>query len=391
MKKIIFLLFATFLAILKVQATTTTNGVNIFYQDNSNFFTLQCTYKDGTRLVLEKDATNATIDIIWGNSKSENLENYKWYDLITNKMLETFNLIDKNGTYDCPLYFNAKIDSKTKLITGFEGFYNDYKNIKFGNDHKYWELDKTNNSFCSGKCNGELNLQDDYYRCLYRSASYKGSYYFLKLKYDGMPQIHYPSGSDYSEVNSSYGVASDCADIFYNFNTKEVIPITYDISSCVTDSCKDLYLKLYNDKDNYVYFCQNNTCKFPQNKNINYDLVSQQLASEEILGNICSEGNIVKTLKFVGYILMAVKIIIPLILIIYGSIDFGKALITNNDDSVKKATNSFITRVIAAVIIFFIPTIVNFIFHGILNVNSNGGIYENCRVCIFDVKNCTEG
>ncbi len=56
-----------------------------------------------------------------------------------------------------------------------------------------------------------------------------------------------------------------------------------------------------------------------------------------------------------------VKIIAPVMLILFGSIDYAKAVIANDNDALKKATNNFVKRAIAAVAIFFLPFIINLI------------------------------
>lgn len=84
--------------------------------------------------------------------------------------------------------------------------------------------------------------------------------------------------------------------------------------------------------------------------------------------------------QIVGYILFAAKIIIPLLLIIFGIMDLGKAVIASKDDEIKKATTSLVKRAIAAVVIFLIPTIVTFIM-GIVSDFATSGAQEDFEIC----------
>lgn len=87
--------------------------------------------------------------------------------------------------------------------------------------------------------------------------------------------------------------------------------------------------------------------------------------------------------QLVGVILLIFKIIIPIILIIFGMIDLGKAVISSDDKAVSKATKSLLMRLIAAVAIFFIPTVVGFAFSLVGAFNS--GVkddFDVCRACI---------
>lgn len=81
---------------------------------------------------------------------------------------------------------------------------------------------------------------------------------------------------------------------------------------------------------------------------------------QEILGS---------TLGIINKVFDWIKIIAPILLIVFGSIDFAGAVIQNDNDALKKATNKFIKRAIAAVAVFFLPFIINLIL-GLPGVDS---------------------
>lgn len=93
--------------------------------------------------------------------------------------------------------------------------------------------------------------------------------------------------------------------------------------------------------------------------------------------NFCFQtSNIWRT---VGYFLFIFKIVIPIILIILGMVDLGKAVISSDDKAISKAAKSLMMRVIAAVAIFFVPTIVSFV---IQLVGGAQGDYDTCAACL---------
>lgn len=92
--------------------------------------------------------------------------------------------------------------------------------------------------------------------------------------------------------------------------------------------------------------------------------------------------------QFVGYILLVFKIVIPIILIIFGMIDLGKAVTSSKDDEIKKATQALAKRAIAAVVIFFIPTIVGAIFGIVDGFQEVKGQYDICSKCITSPGKC---
>ena len=63
-----------------------------------------------------------------------------------------------------------------------------------------------------------------------------------------------------------------------------------------------------------------------------------------------------------------VQIGIPIVLIIFGTIDLGKAVIASDEKEVKAAQGRLIKRFIYAALIFFVVTLVNIL----MNVVANG-------------------
>ena len=106
-------------------------------------------------------------------------------------------------------------------------------------------------------------------------------------------------------------------------------------------------------------------------------------------GFCASSANVWQT---VGYILLVFKIVIPILLIIFGMIDLGKAVIASKDDEIKKATTSLVKRAISAVVIFFIPTIVGVVMGIVGNFAAVREDFDVCRYCISSPTsgNCTE-
>ena len=66
--------------------------------------------------------------------------------------------------------------------------------------------------------------------------------------------------------------------------------------------------------------------------------------------------------QIIGWVLWIFKIVIPVIIIVFGMIDLGKAVVASKDDEIKKSVKSLVMRAIAGIVIFFIPTLVGAIF-----------------------------
>lgn len=95
--------------------------------------------------------------------------------------------------------------------------------------------------------------------------------------------------------------------------------------------------------------------------------------------------------QIAGYGFLILKIVIPLILIILGIIDFGKAVLSSDDKSIKDATITLVKRVIAGVIIFFIPTVIKVIFGYIAGFTSDmQDDFMNCVNCLTSPNNACD-
>lgn len=60
-------------------------------------------------------------------------------------------------------------------------------------------------------------------------------------------------------------------------------------------------------------------------------------------------------------VLLWIRIIVPILLIVLGSVDFVKAILSDDQQELKKSTNRFVKRCIIAVAIFFIPMLIMYI------------------------------
>ncbi|MEG1313804.1 MAG: hypothetical protein RSD40_05770 [Bacilli bacterium] len=60
---------------------------------------------------------------------------------------------------------------------------------------------------------------------------------------------------------------------------------------------------------------------------------------------------------------------VPVLLLIFGSIDLGKAVMSSDEKQIKEATGKLIKRAVAAVVFFLIPMLVTLV----MNIIAKGG------------------
>lgn len=86
------------------------------------------------------------------------------------------------------------------------------------------------------------------------------------------------------------------------------------------------------------------------------------------------------------YMVLLFQIIAPVMLIILGMIDLMKGIVAGKDDDIKKGQSVFIKRLIIALLLFFVITIVRIV----LNLLSNGAIIDCFDCFVNGAKNCTQ-
>ena len=79
---------------------------------------------------------------------------------------------------------------------------------------------------------------------------------------------------------------------------------------------------------------------------------------------------------FLVNILNYLRLLGPLMVLVLSSLDFAKAILTSDDESLKKAQSSLITRLILAALLFVLPTLIEVI----LDIFG----FTSSDICIFN-------
>ena len=87
---------------------------------------------------------------------------------------------------------------------------------------------------------------------------------------------------------------------------------------------------------------------------------------------VCGETGIGPILDIVGVFVTILKWGIPVALIIWGTLDLGKAVIEQDEKKIKGAYGKLIQRALAALLVFFLPGIVVFLVNQFNNGNQIG-------------------
>ena len=105
-----------------------------------------------------------------------------------------------------------------------------------------------------------------------------------------------------------------------------------------------------------------------------------------ILGNISCGGVIEMSTTIPHLVTLAItiiKIAVPILLILFGMLDLGKAVMAQKEDEIKKGQQMFVKRLIAAVIVFLVALIVPLVIKLVAPERENANIW-NCVDCLID-------
>ena len=192
-------------------------------------------------------------------------------------------------------------------------------------------------------------------------------------------EISYPDGTSKTfinnEINGNLMPGKECDDVFYSNNKKKIQTIgeygKYEIG--IYQTCNE-----YSDLEQ---FCNNGTCKL---KNASCKEIVAKYDDTSILDN----GECPAALKTITFfikkiVLNIIQIFIPILLIVMGTLDLVKAVMASDDKMMKDAVGRLIKRVIYAVAIFFVVTIVTVIMNLFAEIPDIGA-QNTWKSCWFD-------
>lgn len=105
--------------------------------------------------------------------------------------------------------------------------------------------------------------------------------------------------------------------------------------------------------------------------------------SKSIPGAIIDE----KIPNAISTIITVIKIVIPVLLVIFGMLDLMKSIVAQKEDEIKKGQQIFIKRLISGVLVFLVFTIVQFVI-GFFAGDKDKNNIMTCAQCFINGK-CT--
>lgn len=122
-----------------------------------------------------------------------------------------------------------------------------------------------------------------------------------------------------------------------------------------------------------------------------------ELLKNESFASVCGLTNDAVLIANIFHsVIVVIKIFIPIVLIIFGMLDLGKAVMSNDEKTMKEAQGKLIKRFIYAVLVFLIvtlvQTIIGFISNSGASVSDDNGVnVQSCINCFVNGVNSQTG
>ena len=107
------------------------------------------------------------------------------------------------------------------------------------------------------------------------------------------------------------------------------------------------------------------------------------LASDVSCGNgVTIPGALVGLIRAGVFV---IQVVVPILLIIWGMLDFAKGIIGQDEDKIKAGQKKFIQRLIAAIIVFLIVSLTGFIIQLVGGLGGDGNSASSAWTCAKNV------
>ena len=112
------------------------------------------------------------------------------------------------------------------------------------------------------------------------------------------------------------------------------------------------------------------------------EMFSLLARSDVICGEVTVPGGVAGIIQMIVFL---IQVVVPLLLIIWGMIDFAKSVVGADEEKTKAGQKIFIKRVIAAIIVFLVVTVTQLIINAVGNVGGEGNAGGDAWNCVHDI------
>lgn len=101
----------------------------------------------------------------------------------------------------------------------------------------------------------------------------------------------------------------------------------------------------------------------------------------------CDYAGTRRSLKIIGIIINIAKVVVPLLIILTQMVSMTNIVISGKDEDFKENFKIMVKKIIAGLVIFFIPGIIDYAVDNLAGYNDSG--FAQCSNCLLDTNHCT--
>lgn len=202
--------------------------------------------------------------------------------------------------------------------------------------------------------------------CLYNTKGLFSKEVSFMLKQDSKGNItyYYAEGKPTDDTSKDWVQDSETYD--YKINKDTTTPLTKCPNYLAWNYYKDV--EFYNTTRGTGSNAYYNIASYKATINVdattnksNAEDDGKIISSSTVSMQTCEDVLGEELISIIQDLVNIVKIGVPIILVVLGTVDFGKAILSSDENEMKKAQGAFIKRLIIAVAIFLIPAILGVI------------------------------
>lgn len=111
---------------------------------------------------------------------------------------------------------------------------------------------------------------------------------------------------------------------------------------------------------------------------------------ERMASTVCNETSVLKAFRILAYVITALRVFAPAIIIITGIKTGFQSVITEDDAGSKKLARMIIEKFCIAAFIFFIPTIIYAIMSFASGYDKTKSQFTKCGKCLTNISECNK-
>lgn len=303
-------------------------------------------------------------------------------------VLQNFNRCPRYSYIDFKYFNEICFDSDGTSCTYFDGTKNNYESKE--NSKLVDDLVSQYKDYDDSSCNKLEYYPDFTNMCIYQNlASNRPSYLYLYINsndtmihapnsWDNGYLIKYSDGTTYPVINQGSGLP-DYSNIYRNY---------INVRSCPTVIFNYSAYSVGANAKYYNYYTLENSSEYEETLASSgdgwkpYDLVTncgdeKKEPVVEPKQDISCDLIDQDIIDMINEVMNYIRIGVPILLLCLIIVDFSSAIFASSEDKMKKAQSKVIKRIIIAIVIFFVPTLLNFVFDIVNDVWEDAN-YEIC-------------